>query len=378
MREADTGDGLAAVDWAGLGLNLIQGLVNGLGGAVDSLLESITGVFKRIWNAILDVFGIASPSTEAKSAAGFILDGLVAGFESAVDAVCTTVKRIFGKIWDAIKSIFGMGTSDESKEAKQAGKDIMTGMQDGIAGDEDKLKDKIRSVSKNALKTFRTEFGINEGASTSTTLSKYGRAIVQGMLDGIGEKAASGFLNAASDTARSAMSAFESELGIYGDAASKFTYIGRAICDGIAGGIESGTSRVSAVARQMAQSAYNAAKRELGVNSPSTKFEYLADMSIEGYTRSLNARMSDVKRSVQGLNNAVNSGFSYRAQAAAQTAEIDYAGLARAMKAEGLGVVVLSVDGRELGRSVEVGVSQQQYSRAGSTVVGRSSRLVLV
>ena len=371
-------DGLAAVDWASLGLNLIQGLVNGLTGAVGSLLESITGVFRTIWQAILGVFGIASPSTEAKSAAIFILQGLVAGFEGAVDAVCTTVKNIFGKIWDAIKSIFGMGGSEESKEAKQAGKDIMTGMQDGIAGDEDKLKDKIRSVSKNALKTFRTEFGLGEAASTSTTLSKYGRAMVQGMLDGIGEKAQSGFPGAASAVAKDAMHALESELGIYGGAASKCTYIGRAICDGIANGIESGSSRVSRVARQMAQAAYNAAKRELGVNSPSTKFEYLADMSIEGYTRSLNARMGDVTRSMQGLNAALNSGMTASAQGAAQTAAIDYAGLARAMKAEGLGVVVLNVDGRELGRSVEAGVSQQQYSRAGSTVVGRSSRLVLI
>ena len=372
-------DGLAAVDWAGLGLNLIQGLVNGLTGAVGSLLESIKGVFQGIWQAILGVFGIASPSTKAKEAAGFILSGLVSGFESAVDAVCSTVKKIFGKIWDAIKSIFGMGNSDESKEAKQAGKDIMSGMQDGITGDEEKLKTTIRNVSKNALKTFRTEFGINEGASTSTKLKEYGRAIVQGMLQGIDEKAANSFQGTARNTAQYAFNAFNSEMGIYGGAASRFTYIGSAICDGISNGIASGSSRVSAMARRMAQAAYNAAKRELDINSPSTKFEYLADMSIEGYTRGLNARMQDVTRSVQGLNSAVTNGVSYKVQSmAAQNAAPDYSALVSAMKEAGLGVVVLTVDGKELGRSTEPGVSQQQYSRAGSTVVGRSSRLVLV
>ena len=376
-------DALKGVDWLQLGTDLLQGLVNGLQTAATSLLESIKAVFSGIWQGILDVFGIASPSTEAASAAGFILDGLLEGFTSAVDAVVTKVKEIFGKIWDAIKSIFGFGgESDESKEAKQAGKDIMTGMQEGIAGDEENLKQKISNVSQNALATFRSEFGIDEGASTSTKLKTYGQAIVQGIMDGIEEKAASDFQGKAYNAAHYCAQAFNSEMGIAGygfsasGAASKFEYIGTSICDGIANGIENGSSRVSAAARSMAQAAYNAAKTTLGIRSPSTKFAYLADMSMEGYTRRLGARMGDVKRSVQTMNSALQSSMPRSQMAAAQGAAIDYTALAQAMKAEGLGTVILEVDGKELGRSVEPGVSVAQYNRSAHTVSGRSGRVV--
>lgn len=372
---------LKEVDWLQLGTDLLQGLVNGLQTAASSLLESIKAVFSGIWQAILGVFGIASPSTEAASAAGFILDGLLEGFKSAVDAVCDSVKKIFGKIWDAIKSIFGFGSeSDESKEAKQAGKDIMTGMQEGIAGDEEKLKEKIRSVATNALATFRSEFGIDEGASTSTKLKAYGRAIVQGILDGIEEKATSGFQGKAYNAAHFCAQAFNSEMGIAGYGfsasgdASKFKYIGTSICDGIANGIENGSSRVSAAARTMAQAAYNAAKSTLGIHSPSTKFAYLADMSMEGYTGRLSARMGDVRRGVQTMNSALQDSMP-RSQLAGGAA-IDYAALAQAMRAEGLGTVILQVDGRELGRSVEPGVSVAQYRKSANTIMGRGGRIV--
>lgn len=377
-------DTITGMDCVQMGKDLLLGLVNGLETAAKSLLERIKAVFSGIWQSILDVFGIASPSTEAASAAGFILDGLLAGFTSAVDAVCESVKKIFGKIWDAIKSIFGFGSeSEESKEAKQAGKDIMTGMQEGIAGDEEKLKEKIRSVATNALATFRSEFGIDEGASTSTKLKTYGQAIVQGICEGIEEKAVSGFQGKAYNAAHYCAQAFNTEMGISGygfsasGAASKFAYIGTSICDGIAGGIETGSSRVSAAARAMAQSAYNAAKSTLGIHSPSTKFAYLADMSMEGYTGRLGVRMGDVRRSVQAMNSALHSSQPRSQLAGAYGAAIDYTALARAMKAEGLGTVILQVDGKELGRSVEPGVSVAQYRRSANTVSGRGGRLVI-
>jgi len=296
------------------------------------------------------------------------------------------VADVFGRIWKAIKNVFGFGdSSEESKEAKQAGKDIMTGMQEGIAGDEDKLKQKITSVSQNALATFRSEFGIDEGASTSTKLKTYGQAIVQGIMDGIVEKARNGFQGKAYNAAHYCAEAFNSEMGISGygfsasGAASKFEYIGRSICDGIANGIENGSSRVSAAARSMAQAAYNAAKITLGIRSPSTKFAYLADMSMEGYTRRLGARMGDVKRSVQTMNSALQNSMP-RSQMASDGIDYDRlaAAMTQSMVERGLGVTVLQVDGKELGRSVEAGVSVAQYNKSAHTVSGRSGRLVFV
>ncbi|NLV59192.1 MAG: hypothetical protein GXY67_10560 [Clostridiales bacterium] len=266
-------DGLAAVDWLTLGTNLIQGLVDGLGSAVSALLSSITTIFGNIWQAILGVFGIASPSTEAQSAAGFILQGLLDGFASAVDAVCETVKKIFGKIWEAIKSIFGFGTqSEESKEAKNAGKDIMTGMQSGITENEGTLDQAVRNVSKNVLWTMMNEMGIANGTSWKTR--DYGKHLVAGVRDGLDETKADAFGGAAGKVYDAVIAALGTAfgvqstgvLGLGGTSATKFKELGGYVRKAIADGIESSEDNREAVANALtavANAAYQAAMERM-------------------------------------------------------------------------------------------------------------------
>lgn len=66
-------------------------------------------------------------------------------------------------------------------------------------------------------------------------------------------------------------------------AASDFPTVGYQMDEGMAQGLRNGESIVTSAAREVARAAYEAAKSELDINSPSGKFEYLADESIEGY-----------------------------------------------------------------------------------------------
>lgn len=383
-------DGLAAVDWLGLGTNLIQGLVDGLGAAVSALLSSITGIFGNIWQEILKVFGIASPSTEAASAAGFILDGLLEGFESAVTAVVDAVKRIFGKIWDAIKSIFGFGSgeSEESKEAKSAGQDIMTGMQKGIAGGEDDVKEAARNVSKAVLGELRKQLGIPEGGGDADEGRPIGASVSTGVAAGLNRESETAFTGAAYNTAYYIATALNSQMGIEGTAfgaagnpASKYEYVGESICAGMAKGIAGGTSKVTQAARAMASAAYQAAKTELGIKSPSTRFAWLAEMSAEGWQQGMQARIGSMRDSVRAMTQEVAGGAA--AGGGAQEAGIDYdrlgSAVADAMEARGLGETAMIVDGTMLGGTpgVSGGVSQALRRKANSSVRGRSAMLVV-
>lgn len=379
-------EGLAAVDWIGLGMNLIEGLVNGLNSAVDSLLESIKNVFVGIWNAILGVFGIASPSTEAKSAAGFILDGLLEGFSSAVDAVCETVKRIFGKIWDAIKSIFGFGSqSEESKEAKSAGKDIMTGMQSGITENEETLKNAVSNVSKAVLEKFKTELGI-EG-NTSSKTKPYGQATAVGINDGMKDKAQPGTFGGANDLATAAGSALNTAFGIAGTgllgmgekSASKFEYVGKAVAQGVAKGITDNKSLITSAATAAAQAAYDAAKNQLGIKSPSRVMAEIGMYYDQGFAGGIRENMHEVMAAASDLSSMAARSTAANGAMRSEGAAIDYAQLAdavtEAMERRGLGS--LMVDGRELGTAVEPSVSQATRRRSGQSVTGRTSRMVL-
>jgi hypothetical protein len=308
---------LAAVDWIGLGLNLIQGLVGGLESAVGSLLDAIKNVFVGIWNAILGVFGIASLSTEAASAADFILQGLLDGFSSAVDAVCETVKKIFGKIWDAIKSIFGFGSqSEESKEAKSAGKDIITGMQSGINDNQEPLKNAVVNVSRAVLDKFKAELGVQ--GNTSTKTKPYGQATATGVNDGIQEKAVEGTFSAADNLANAAATALNSAFGVGGTgffgggekSASKFEYIGKAVAQGVAKGIKDNESTITAAATAAAKAAYGAAAKKLDIHSPSRVMEEIGLNFDRGFARGIEGNMREVMDAAGSLSSMAARGVA--------------------------------------------------------------------
>ena len=270
--------GLKDVDWAQLGLDLIQGLVNGLSSAVNSLLETIKGIFTGIWDAVKGVLGIHSPSTLAAEAGKLILDGLVKGFEDAVGAVCDAVKRIFGRIWDAIKSIFGFGgQSEESKDAEKAGKDIMSGIKEGVTGSENEAKDAVKNAAKAVLDAMKTELGVAGGNSTKT--KSMGEAVARGVADGLSAAQNSTFQAGATAVVNAVSGALNSAFGVSGTgfaglggaSAKKYQDLGAAVVKAIADGIEAASANTKAITDALvavADAAYTAAvgQMEKGIN----------------------------------------------------------------------------------------------------------------
>lgn len=406
--------------------NLWEGFKNGLSTAWTTLKDAILKPFKDMWQAVKDFFGIHSPSTEAASIGGFILEGLSGGLSAGVQAVLDVVSDVFGRIWNAIKSIFGFGSgeSDESKEAKQAGKDIMTGMSEGVTGSEDTVKTAIQNAAKNALKELRTQlglpesgsgsstktnpygegvvsgvadgitskgvvgtftsaansvanaigsalntalgvagtgflgtgektssktkyagealvkgvvdgiseeavketftgvadsletaitsaidssFGINDGAASSSEMKYAGEAVAGGVNDGLEDKATSSTYSSAATKLKDALtSAFDSELGIFHSSASKFEYIGQAICEGVANGISSNSGKIRTAATNAAKAAYNAAKRTLGIASPSKVFTEIGEFTMLGMRNGIEGKQGTVFRAMENIANSLS------------------------------------------------------------------------
>ena len=410
--------------------NLWQGLKNGLSDAWTNLKDTILKPFKDFWNEVKKFFGIASPSTKAASVGDFILQGLGQGLLDGVQAVLDIVADVFGRIWDAIKRIFGFGggESEEQKSAKDAGKDIMTGLKDGITGDENTVKEAVKNAAQNALKTLREQLGIASSGSASTETKKYGEGIVTGLKDGIEakgvkatftnaankvwnavkdalngsfgtsgenssasktkyvgqgvalgvndgindkgkkgtftaaadatikavkdaintafgissegsaatkakyagnsavlglrdgitEKAVASTFTSAANTVQSAVSsALATALGVSGGgflqgaaSASKFKDVGKAICQGAADGINANTSIIKNAAENAAAAALAAAKRKLGINSPSKAFAEIGEYSMLGLESGLKDGQSDVARTMANITDSMVNGFS--------------------------------------------------------------------
>lgn len=66
------------------GLYIIQGVLEGIVGAVGFIVEPIGDFFVGLWNAICDVFGIHSPAEEMKPLGEYILLGVVEGFKGKI------------------------------------------------------------------------------------------------------------------------------------------------------------------------------------------------------------------------------------------------------------------------------------------------------
>lgn len=307
---------------AQIATDLWNGLKEGLATAWTTLKDTIVQPFKDFWQAVKDFFGIASPSTEAASVGDFILQGFGNGLSSGVQAVLDIVSDVFGRIWKAIKSIFGFGDeSEESKEAKQAGKDIMTGMQEGIKGDEETVKTEIKNAAKEVLKALRSELGIPENGGSSSKSKTVGEGIVTGINDGIVAKGVQAtFTSAASATWNAVKAALESAFGMGGffsTSASKSKYIGEGTVSGINDGISS--NGVKATFTTAASSVFTAVKEaidaalglEFGATSAS-KLKYAGEGVVSGIEAGISGKaVSSTFSSVaSSLYSAISSAFN--------------------------------------------------------------------
>ena len=287
-------DSLGLLDFAETCRNLVDGLAQGISTAATNLKDTILKPFNDILSWIKNLFGIASPSTVLSEIGGFLLDGLGAGLLEGVEAVLTTVADVFGRIWDAIKSIFGFGSdeSEESKEAKDAGKDIMTGMKEGIEGSEEDLKEAVKNAANMVLDTFKTELGVGEGNSTKT--KAFGEGVAKGLNDGLNAVTESTFSGGASAVFNAVAAALNSAFGVAGTGfagwgektAAKFEDIGAAVCKAIADGISSNNSNTDAVKTAIttvANAAYEAAVEEMatGITGGSETVNAAVDVVAE-------------------------------------------------------------------------------------------------
>ena len=100
-------ENLKNIDLTEVGTNIIAGLKNGLSGGISAIPGMMINLGTSIINAIKDVLGIHSPSTEMESVGEFIIEGLVNGLRNGFSLVSTVV--IFLATW--IKKIFvGLAT----------------------------------------------------------------------------------------------------------------------------------------------------------------------------------------------------------------------------------------------------------------------------
>jgi len=77
-------DGISNIDWGGLAQDIWDGLVNGLESAAQAAFDSLVKPFVDWWNKITNFFGVGSPSTKFFDLGVDLIQGLINGVRSLI------------------------------------------------------------------------------------------------------------------------------------------------------------------------------------------------------------------------------------------------------------------------------------------------------
>ena len=126
------------------GILIIGKLAAGLIQAIPKVVLAIPQIIK----AIIDTFSAFDWASIGKN----ILEGIKNGILGAVSAVVDAAKEAASAVWDAVKGFFDIGSP--SKLMAYAGEMIDTGLANGIAGNQGLVDDAIDSLNDDAMNAF--------------------------------------------------------------------------------------------------------------------------------------------------------------------------------------------------------------------------------
>ena len=169
----------------------------------------------------------------------------------------------------------------------QAGEGFKTGLTDS----KESVQEAGTEVAEEMLTAMEETLDIN---SPSKETENIGKLSTEGLVVGV-KGGQQDVVNTVSDLAAELIRTAQNGLQT-----AKFADIGKQIPAGLKAGIESGRSGVIEAVKRMCTDAINAGNKTLDINSPSKKFDYMGEMSGEGY-------IGGWKRSMAGINEIIEA-----------------------------------------------------------------------
>lgn len=327
------------------GGNVIRGLWNGI---VDALKNVGSWIVQNIWNPFINgfksAFGIHSPSTKMAEQGKYIVQGLFLGiknawgsivsfFRTALSSIVSTVKATWASVkadtsaaWSTVKSTIAGAWNAIKTMASSYGTSIISTTAnafDRIKGHISEKLNAARAAASTAWNNMKTTAS-SVVSGMSSTVSSYFSSIynsISGKVSAVKNAVSSGFDGARSSIVSKMQSALNTirNQGWYS--------VGSNICYGIANGIDSGWSWLKDKVWSLANSLLGAAKRALGIHSPSTVFRDVVGLNIgygigEGVEESTPSILNTVSGVADAIAKEMNAG-DYAIKEIVPTATVD-------------------------------------------------------
>lgn len=243
----------------GAGLVILQTITGDFKGAVDSakqIWDNLKQATQTAWEAIKDII------KNAIEAASTVISTVTAKIKEAITTAWNNVKETTTSVWNSIKEAIKQAWDNIKESVKTSIENVKTTIKDGF----DQAKQNISTAVENIKKTVSEGF-TNVLTTIKTKLSELPGTIKTAFTNAI--NAAISFI-------------------------SQAVQVGRDLINGFIRGIKEMASNLASAAREAVGNAITAAKKKLGVASPSKVFKEIGFYTVKGFAVGLtdNAKMA--------------------------------------------------------------------------------------
>lgn len=165
-------------DFKNIGINIVEGIVEGIKSMGQLIVDAANWIYEHTIGAILNFFGIRSPSTVMRDKVGKnIVSGIVEGIKSMLSTITNGAQWIFDNTIGRIKGLFQGGSLGD------IGRNVVQGIVDGIQSMKNAVENAANWVYDNTVGRVKKWLGI---ASPSKVMrDEVGIYIAEGLAVGI-------------------------------------------------------------------------------------------------------------------------------------------------------------------------------------------------
>lgn len=247
-------------------ITLAGAIVNALPKLVPALIEMVSTIASTIWDAV--------KKTDWGEIGKSILEGVIAGIKGIFSSAKKSITGFFTNIWEGVED--ALGINSPSKVAAEDGKNLMYGFQIGANSAKASVGSDFKTIFSNIWNGVKTDLN-------DTITNNYGQNLIHGVSNG---------LNAMKNSV-----------------ISMAKTVGSAISNGINRGMNDGENSIVSAAKNVAMSALNAAKKALGIRSPSRVMEEQVGLPTvqgiaQGVTKNSRILRDSITEATSGMKGA--------------------------------------------------------------------------
>ena len=276
-------------------------LITSILDAIIILVPKIMDLVVVIVTSICDTLVSLTP-TLIKAGLQIIVD-ILKGFN---DGIPDIVKAAFNLVVTFINTM-AETVRTQSRPLMEAVLNLVSAIIEAVLTAIQVIAEKIPVVGDDMSKALEDAKKGVKNALAPETMSDIGTTAMSGFSDGLTKNL--GKVNTSgSDVSNSAINGLKDSLGIKSGESSVTTNIGENMDSGLVTGMINKSSKVSSTAKDVAKKAYTAAKKELGIASPSTKFFDLGGYSDQGLANGIISLSTVVEKASSKVgSNALNT-----------------------------------------------------------------------